>query len=296
MRLARLLISTLLFITSIIIGSSVHAATQMTLYINDAQSSPVAALDKFGNVLWTERYQSYGQPQDQLTAAKAHPVGYTTHEFDRDSQLIYMGGRYYDAKLGRFLSVDPVEFTETNVFSFNRYAYANNNPYAFYDPDGRDAVGIVFQNYMVNTGIYNFKAPLGHAGVLLINNATGETKYFEFGRYDGNAAGVVGAKLPKDDGNIRNIPISNVVIGSDGKPTENSLNLIYGELSEKTGQNKAVESTYHSGADFNAMRSYVNSIANDKNRDKYSLVRNTCYDFKNRVIDAGNVKKTMVNK
>jgi hypothetical protein len=140
MRLTHLFLSGLVLLASVVIGSSVHAATQMTLYINDAQSSPVAALDKFGNVLWTERYQSYGQPQDQSTASKIHPISYTTHAFDRDSQLIYMGGRYYDAKLGRFLSVDPVEFTETNVFSFNRYAYANNNPYAFSDPDGKDAV------------------------------------------------------------------------------------------------------------------------------------------------------------
>jgi hypothetical protein len=35
------------------------------------------------------------------------------------------------------MSIDPVEFTETNPVSFNRYAYANNSPYAFYDPDGK---------------------------------------------------------------------------------------------------------------------------------------------------------------
>jgi hypothetical protein len=40
--------------------------------------------------------------------------------------------------LGRFLSVDPVQFREDNIFSFNRYAYANNNPYRYFDPDGRE--------------------------------------------------------------------------------------------------------------------------------------------------------------
>jgi hypothetical protein len=36
----------------------------------------------------------------------------------------------------RFISVDPVHFQENNVHSFNRYAYGNNNPYRFIDPDG----------------------------------------------------------------------------------------------------------------------------------------------------------------
>jgi hypothetical protein len=48
------------------------------------------------------------------------------------------------------MSIDPVEFTETNPVSFNRYAYANNSPYAFYDPDGNSAVtfigGVIYES------------------------------------------------------------------------------------------------------------------------------------------------------
>jgi hypothetical protein len=39
----------------------------------------------------------------------------------------------------RWLSVDPVGFKESNPASFNRYAYANNNPYKYVDPDGKEA-------------------------------------------------------------------------------------------------------------------------------------------------------------
>jgi uncharacterized protein RhaS with RHS repeats len=46
--------------------------------------------------------------------------------------------RYYDPQCGCFLSVDPV--TALNG-SFNRYWYANSNPYRFIDPDGRNACG-----------------------------------------------------------------------------------------------------------------------------------------------------------
>ena len=32
---------------------------------------------------------------------------------------------------------DPQGVDPNNVHSFNRYAYANNNPYRYVDPDGR---------------------------------------------------------------------------------------------------------------------------------------------------------------
>lgn len=40
-----------------------------------------------------------------------------------------MQARYYDPVIGRFYSNDPQGFT--NVHNFNRYAYANNNPYKY---------------------------------------------------------------------------------------------------------------------------------------------------------------------
>ena len=50
---------------------------------------------------------------------------------------MYQKARYYDPALGRFLSIDPVGFQDSNPQSFNRYAYVNNNPTTYVDPDGR---------------------------------------------------------------------------------------------------------------------------------------------------------------
>ena len=48
-----------------------------------------------------------------------------------------MQARYYDPVIGRFYSNDPVGYTAKNpVMSFNRYLYANNNPYKYTDPNG----------------------------------------------------------------------------------------------------------------------------------------------------------------
>ena len=48
-----------------------------------------------------------------------------------------MQQRYYDPAIGRFLSVDPVGAGPGSGANFNRYWYADNNPFKFVDPDGR---------------------------------------------------------------------------------------------------------------------------------------------------------------
>jgi len=55
---------------------------------------------------------------------------------------VYMQQRYDEPLAGRFLSVDPVTTDAKTGDHFNRFLYANNNPYRFVDPDGeapRDA-------------------------------------------------------------------------------------------------------------------------------------------------------------
>lgn len=54
--------------------------------------------------------------------------------------------------LGRFMGIDPVGVNETNLHSHNRYAYGNNNPYKFVDPDGRDSVAVFWGGTLPNEG------------------------------------------------------------------------------------------------------------------------------------------------
>jgi uncharacterized protein RhaS with RHS repeats len=50
-----------------------------------------------------------------------------------------MQARYYDPVIGRFYSNDPIGFTG-DYATFNRYSYANNNPYKYVDPDGKAVI------------------------------------------------------------------------------------------------------------------------------------------------------------
>ncbi|WP_313435422.1 RHS repeat-associated core domain-containing protein [Stenotrophomonas sp.] len=111
------------------------AAGQTVEYIHtDALGSPVAVTDAGGSVVERTDYASYG---DVLNGAVEDGPGYTGHVSDSATGLSYMQQRYLDPELGMFLSVDPVTAHDGPVDQFNRYRYANGNPYKFKDPDGR---------------------------------------------------------------------------------------------------------------------------------------------------------------
>jgi RHS repeat-associated protein len=116
------------------------AAEKITYYHFDATGSPVAATDEQGSVIWRERYEPYGDRIDKPPAAQANTRWHTGHVQDPDTGLVYAGARYYDPTLGRFLSIDPVGPNPESLHSINRYAYGNNNPYKYVDPDGRCAM------------------------------------------------------------------------------------------------------------------------------------------------------------
>ena len=105
-----------------------------TTYMHtDGLGSPVAITNSSGGLVSRTRYEPYG-----LTASGATPtIGFTGHLNAPEIGLVYMQQRYYDPVAGRFLSIDPVTTDANTGGSFNRYAYANNSPYKYVDPDGR---------------------------------------------------------------------------------------------------------------------------------------------------------------
>jgi RHS repeat-associated protein len=70
---------------------------------------------------------------------------FTGHERDTDvagdsTGLDYMHARYYTARWGRFLSVDPGnDWDPQQPQTWNLYTYSRNNPVRYFDPDGLKA-------------------------------------------------------------------------------------------------------------------------------------------------------------
>ena len=66
--------------------------------------------------------------------AYAESLGWHSKEQDLTG-LIWMGARYYDPTVGRFLSQDPIGYP----INIDLYSYAGKDPINFKDPDGRYA-------------------------------------------------------------------------------------------------------------------------------------------------------------
>jgi hypothetical protein len=87
---------------------------------------------------------------------------------------------------GRFLSVDPVTTDANTGGSFTRYAYAENNPYKYIDPDGRDS-------FLVSRPLGGDSKIISHNYVVSHATSIGDPKALmhSFGRQTNGATGLV---------------------------------------------------------------------------------------------------------
>ncbi|MFC4701275.1 RHS repeat-associated core domain-containing protein [Glaciecola siphonariae] len=120
-----------LFTDYIYLGGKLVAKVEQTLNTPPPSTGTVTARNHY-------------KPFGETLGTTPDDVGFTGHKFDADIGLSYMQARYYDPVIGRFYSNDPVDAvghlsTPNGIHGFNRYAYANNNPYKYNDPDGRSS-------------------------------------------------------------------------------------------------------------------------------------------------------------
>ncbi|WP_254223378.1 RHS repeat-associated core domain-containing protein, partial [Brevibacillus parabrevis] len=91
-----------------------------------------------GNALNTYEYDIWGNLiADKVKETMPNPFAYAGEMYDKESNFYYLRARYYDPKMGRFVSEDTYKGQVDNPLTLNRYMYVHNNPLRFIDPSGQ---------------------------------------------------------------------------------------------------------------------------------------------------------------
>jgi RHS repeat-associated protein len=101
------------------------------------QTDGTSGSPTYGQVISQQATFPYGESWYSTGTASPDKLVFTSYQRDSESGLDYALARFYESRLGRFCSADPVSGTPDDPQSWNRYAYVRNDPINKTDPTGK---------------------------------------------------------------------------------------------------------------------------------------------------------------
>lgn len=115
--------------------ASRDASGNVYYFYRDQVGSTTAITTASGTPCYQATFTPYGQEMATQTTCESN-YKFTGYERDAETGLDYAFARYYNSRLGRFMSADPLGGDPSDPQSLNRYTYAENAPTNSTDPSG----------------------------------------------------------------------------------------------------------------------------------------------------------------
>ena len=94
--------------------------------ISDYMGRPVEAYNSYGNVVWQADYDIYGDLRNIKGIRDFIPFRQLGQYEDDETRLYYNRFRYYDPRIGNYISQDPIRLMENNPTLYGYVAEPNN--------------------------------------------------------------------------------------------------------------------------------------------------------------------------
>jgi len=121
-------------------------------YQCDHLGTPQEITDQKGNTAWSAQYKAWGEANEQHSEfaqqiGLTNPIRFQGQYHDHETGLHYNRHRYYDPRVGRFISRDPIGYSG----GINFYHYAPN-PVLWVDPSGlsNDPIGGEYNPFLTS--------------------------------------------------------------------------------------------------------------------------------------------------
>ena len=128
------------------IHQQLHEIEMWVHYFADHLGSTRVVTNSSGSPCYEADFLPYGTENTPAGFTKTCSTNYKFTGYERDAETAYgtssgndyAFARYYNSRLGRFMSGDPLDGDITDPQTLNHYAYTRNNPIRFIDPTGLD--------------------------------------------------------------------------------------------------------------------------------------------------------------
>jgi RHS repeat-associated protein len=142
---------------SLLVARKIGTTTRW--FHGDQIGSVRTVTDPNGVAFQRHDYEPFGQQTGAAAAPFGSSVAFAGKQNDQNG-LVYMGARYYDPALARFISPDTIVPDAGNPQATNPYSYAFNSPLSFVDPTGHRPQGIS-QQMKSESGAFSITLTLG---------------------------------------------------------------------------------------------------------------------------------------
>ena len=111
---------------------SVTESNKEYYYIKDITGNIIKIKDEEGNSIVEYKYDAYGKVEKTIiennNVSKYNPFIYKGYYYDEETELYYCNTRYYSPEIGRWISIDDVDYLDPeSVSGLNLYCYCMND-------------------------------------------------------------------------------------------------------------------------------------------------------------------------